>query len=95
MFAWASLVLGCFNLLPVPALDGGRALHLLVSWVLDPMAADRICRRVGLGCALLLTAGALFLTVRYQAGLFLLLGASGTLIPQLSLPVKRERRLSH
>ena len=93
--AGANLLLGCFNLLPVPALDGGRALHLLVSWVLDPMAADRICRRVGLGCALLLTAGALFLTVRYQAGLFLLLGASGTLIPQLSLPVKRERRLSH
>ena len=43
--AGANLLLGCFNLLPVPALDGGRALHLLVSWVLDPMAADRICRR--------------------------------------------------
>ena len=36
--AGANLLLGTFNLLPVPALDGGRALHLLVSWMLDPMA---------------------------------------------------------
>ena len=81
--AGANLLLGCFNLLPIPALDGGRALHLLVSWLFDPMAADRICRKVGLGCALLLTGAALALTVRYHAGLFLLLGAAGTLIPQL------------
>lgn len=81
--AGANLLLGGFNLLPIPALDGGRALHLLVSWLLDPMAADRICRKVGLGCALLLTAAALILTVRYHAGLFLLLGAAGTLLPQL------------
>lgn len=84
--AGANLLLGGFNLLPVPALDGGRALHLLVSWLLDPMAADRVCRVVGLSCALALTGAALVLTVRYQAGLFLLLGAAGTLIPQLPAP---------
>lgn len=84
VMAGANLLLGGFNLLPVPALDGGRALHLLVSWLFDPIAADRICQKVGLGCALLLTAAALVLTVRYHAGLFLLLGAAGTLIPQLS-----------
>ena len=82
--AGANLLLGCFNLLPVPALDGGRALHLLVSWRFDPMAADRICQKVGVSCAMLLTTAALVLTVRYHAGLFLLLGAAGTLIPQLS-----------
>ncbi|MBD5149848.1 MAG: peptidase M50 [Oscillibacter sp.] len=82
--AGANLLLGCFNLLPVPALDGGRALHLLVSWLFDPMAADRICQKVGVSCAVLLTAAALVLTVRYHAGLFLLLGAAGTLVPQLS-----------
>lgn len=86
--AGANLLLGCFNLLPIPALDGGRALHLLVSWLLDPIAADRVCRRIGLSCALLLTAAALVLTVRYHAGLFLLLGAAGTLLPQL--PEKKE-----
>ena len=83
-----SLGLGAFNLLPVPSLDGGRALHLLASWLADPMAADRLCRRVGLGCAALLTAAALVLTIRHQAGLFLLLAAAGTLLPQMT---RRER----
>lgn len=92
--AGSSLLLGCFNLLPVPALDGGRALHLLVSWLWEPITADRVCRRVGLCCAALLTAAALALTVRYHAGLFLLMGAAGTLVPQLSLsvpPIKPKR----
>lgn len=92
--AGSSLLLGCFNLLPVPALDGGRALHLLVSWLWEPITADRVCRRVGLGCALLLTLAALILTIRYHAGLFLLLGAAGTLVPQLSLPkIRKSSRL--
>lgn len=83
--AGANLLLGCFNLLPIPALDGGRTLHLLVSWLWDPVAADAVCRKVGLGCAGALTGLALVLTVRYHAGLFLLLGAAGTLVPQLSV----------
>lgn len=81
--AGANLLLGGFNLLPIPSLDGGRALYLLVSWLADPGAADQVCRRVGLGCALALTAAALVLTLRHQAGLFLLLAALGTLLPQL------------
>lgn len=92
--AGSSLLLGCFNLLPVPALDGGRALHLLVSWLWEPITADRVCRRVGLCCAALLTLAALVLTVRYHAGLFLLMGAAGTLVPQLSLPkIRKNSRL--
>ena len=94
--AGSSLLLGCFNLLPVPALDGGRALHLLVSWLWEPITADRVCRRVGLCCAALLTLAALVLTVRYHAGLFLLIGAAGTLFPQLSLsapPIKPKRAI--
>lgn len=87
--AGANLLLGCFNLLPVPALDGGRTLHLLVSWLWDPVAADAVCRKVGLGCAGALTGLALMLTVRYHAGLFLLLGAAGTLVPQLPVPWSR------
>ena len=87
--AGVNLVLGVFNLLPVPALDGGRVLHLLVSWGWDPMAADRVCRWVGVSCALLLTAAALAVTVRYHAGLFLLMGAAGALLPQLPLPKKK------
>ena len=59
VLAGANLLLGVFNLLPVPSLDGGRALFLLVSWGADPGTADQLCRRVGLGCALGLTALAL------------------------------------
>lgn len=84
--AGANLLLGGFNLLPVPSLDGGRALFLLVSWRADPMAADQVCRAVGRGCSLLLTITALLLTLWHGAGLFLLLGALGTLLPQLPLP---------
>lgn len=83
VLAGANLLLGVFNLLPVPSLDGGRALHLLVSWLADPLTADRFCRRVGVGCALVLTAAALVLTLRHQAGLFFLLAAAGTLLPQV------------
>lgn len=83
VLAGANLLLGAFNLLPVPTLDGGRALHLLVSWWTDPMLADQVCRRVGLGCALLLTAAALVLTLLHRAGLFFLLAALGTLLPQV------------
>ena len=32
--AWLSMSIGVFNLLPIPALDGGRILVLLVAWVL-------------------------------------------------------------
>lgn len=89
--AGANLLLGCFNLLPVPALDGGRALDLMVSWLWDPMTADAVCRRVGVGCSVALVGTALVLTVRYQAGLFLLVGALGTLAPQLAEYI-RDRR---
>lgn len=93
VLAGANLLLGVFNLLPIPSLDGGRALYLLVSWCADPAAADWTCRRIGLGCAAALTAVALVLTLQRRAGLFLLLGAVGTLLPQLPAPVRQRARL--
>ena len=94
VLAGANLLLGCFNLLPVPSLDGGRALHLLVSWFADPMLADHVCARAGFGCSLLLTAAALLLTLWHGAGLFLLLGALGTLLPQIPKRPAVRRKLS-
>ena len=91
VLAGANLLLGVFNLLPIPSLDGGRVLYLAVSWLTDPMLADRFCRRLGLVCAVLLTGLALALTVRYRAGLFLLLAAAGTLLPQVPPPRKGRR----
>ena len=93
VLAGANLLLGVFNLLPIPSLDGGRAVYLLVSWCADPAAADWICRRIGLGCAAALTMAALVLTLQHRAGLFLLLGAVGTLLPQLPTPTRRRMRL--
>ena len=37
LLAGANLFLGVFNLLPLPSLDGGRALYLAVSWFTDPL----------------------------------------------------------
>ena len=90
LLAGANLLLGAFNLLPLPALDGGRALHLLVSWAADPLLADRVCRWVGLVCGAVLTAGALALVIVHRTGLFLLLGALGALLPQLPLAKQRK-----
>ena len=87
LLAGANLLLGVFNLLPAPSLDGGRALHILVSWGLDPIAADAVCGRVGLACGIALTAAAAVLTLASGGGIFLLLAATGILLPQI--PVRR------
>lgn len=92
LLAGANLLLGVFNLLPMPGLDGGRALHLLISWLTDPMTADRVCRWVGLLSALALTGVTLILVVAHRTGLFLLLAALGTLLPQVPLAKQEENR---
>ncbi len=91
LLAGANLILGVFNLLPMPSLDGGRALYLLVSWAADPMAADRVSRWVGLFCAAALTAVTFSLVLLHRTGLFLFLAALGALFPQLPLVKWRER----
>ena len=79
LLAGANLLQGVYNLLPLPCLDGGRVLHLLVSWLSEPDAADTVCRRVGICCALLMICGALALILGQGTGLFLLPGALGGL----------------
>ena len=90
LLAGANVLLGVYNLLHLPALDGGRILYLLISWALDPMLADRVCRWVGLACGGVLTALALALVVIHRTGLFLLFGALGALLPQLPLAKRRQ-----
>ena len=81
LFAGASFLLGAFNLLPSPALDGGRLLHLAVSRLWDPFLADRVCRVAGVLSAGLLTALLAALLLATGQGLLLLLGAAGLLVP--------------
>lgn len=92
LLAGANLVLGLFNLLPIPSLDGGSALHLLVSWLTEPTTADRVCQWTGLICSAGLIVLAAVLVSIHHTGLFLLLGAVGTLLPQLPAPAGREAR---
>lgn len=49
-------MLGCFNLLPILPLDGGRMLWLALCWRTDPFLADRMAGGVSLAAAGLLTA---------------------------------------
>ena len=61
LFAGLNLILGCFNLLPVGRLDGGRLAFCLLSVLAGPEAASRVRRCLDGGCAAVLTAGGLWL----------------------------------
>ena len=79
LLAGANLLQGVFNLTPLPGLDGARALHLLFSWIFDPVRADNICRLVELISAGVMCVVSLSLVLRNHAGLFLLLASLGIL----------------
>ena len=51
-------MLGAFNLLPIPPLDGGSILWNLAAWLTEPYTADRVAAVVGFGMAAVLTLGA-------------------------------------
>ena len=72
LFAGAHVVLGVYNLLPIPPLDGSRALWLLISWRFGPDAGDGTSTLVAVLSALLLTALGAYLTLAYGGALFLL-----------------------
>lgn len=79
LFAGAHLLLGVYNLLPIPPLDGGRALYLLAAWRFGPDAGDRISAAVGLTAAFALTALGAYLTLARHGGALFLLAAIGLL----------------
>ena len=66
LFAGLNLVLGCFNLLPVSRLDGGRVLKCLLSLAAGPHISALICAYLDLciTLALLLLGLILVLTAR-------------------------------
>ena len=77
LFAGANLLQGIFNLLPLAGMDGARALHLAISWAVDPPAADRICRGVEIVCSAALLLISVYFVAAGQAGVFLLFAAVG------------------
>ena len=84
LLAGAHGVLGAYNLLPIPPLDGARSLYLLAAYCVSPAAGERVGRLAGLLCALALAA----LALKSGAALFLF-GALGLLLPQLGLAKPR------
>ena len=84
LLAGANLIQGIFNLLPMPSLDGGRILHLIVSWLTEPMTADRVCGWVGVIAALLLAGAAMTVVFRHGTGVFLLIPAVGGVLSVFS-----------
>lgn len=55
-FSGINLVLGCFNLMPVGSLDGGRTLRCTLSMLLQPDTAIELGQRLDMGFSILLTA---------------------------------------
>lgn len=74
LFSGLNLVLGCFNLLPVGQLDGGRALYCTLSILLGADPAQRIGGWLNLAFTLLLL-GAGLLLAWYGGNITLLLVA--------------------
>ena len=80
LLAGANFVQGAFNLLPLTGLDGARALHLFLSWLMGPICADRVSRWVELCCAAFITLLALYLIARHHTGGFLLFAMTGVFV---------------
>ncbi len=72
LFAGAHTVLGVYNLLPIPPLDGGRALYLLLAWRWGPDAGERVATLAGVSAAATLTVLGAYLTLTFGGALFLL-----------------------
>lgn len=80
LLAGANLLQGTFNLLPLTGLDGARLVHLILSWVMGPVFADRISVWIEFSCAAVLTMVTLYLVVYHRTGGFLFLAMTGVFV---------------
>jgi len=79
LFAGVHLLLGLYNLLPVPPLDGSRALRLVTACCFGPTAGDAAADAAGLLFALALVALGAYLLLAADGGALLLIAALGLL----------------
>ena len=88
VFAGANVILCAYNLLPIPPLDGGRALYLVTAFFFGPMVGDAVTAVIGAACALSLLVLGIYLSVVSGGGMFFLIAAFSLLwgtLPQLAL----------
>lgn len=72
LLAGAHVLLGVYNLLPIPPLDGARTLYLVTAYFLGLDAGDAVSAAAGLVCALALCGFGGYLTFACGGALFLL-----------------------
>lgn len=95
VFAGAHILLCAFNLLPIPPLDGSRALYLIAALLFGPAVGDAAAAVTGLACALALVGTGIYIAAETGGGWFFLLAALALLfgtLPQLRL-AKRMRKV--
>ena len=83
VFAGAHVLLCAFNLLPIPPLDGSRALNLAVSALLGPLMGDAVSALAGVLCSIALLGGAVYLYVQTRGGALVIFAALALLISAL------------
>ena len=95
LFAGAHFLLAAFNLLPIPPLDGSRALTLAVSFCFGPAAGDAAAAVTGLAFSLALVGAGIYIAAETGGGVLFLLASLALLFGlfrQVRL-AKRERKV--
>ena len=95
VLAGAHILLAAFNLLPIPPLDGSRALYLVAALLFGPAVGDVAAAVTGLACALALVGAGIYIAAETGGGALFLLAALALLfgtLPQLRL-AKRMRKV--
>jgi len=75
VLAGAHILLAAFNLLPIPPLDGARALYLIAAFFLGPLAGERIAAVTGLVCSSALAGAGVYVTAETGGGTLFLLAS--------------------
>lgn len=94
VFAAVSLLLGCYNLLPVQPLDGGRALCAALSLALPADAAQRISAAVSVGLCAALVLAAGYAAAFCGAGVWPLLAALTLALRLGRLGARNEKQVA-
>lgn len=75
VLAGAHILLAAFNLLPIPPLDGARALYLITAFFLGPLAGETAAAAAGLVCALALVGAGVYIMAETGGGALFLIAS--------------------